>query len=509
MEAFALLGKIYASFNPIKTAKGMVVSDGKVVFLGDEESAIKKAKELGGEIIDRRGKIVLPGFIDSHMHLNSLGISLMTLDLRGTKSISELKGKLSSFRKGGEKVIIGRGWDQELFSEGRWPRASDLDAVISDIPVVLVRVCGHAAVLNSLALEIALEEGMEDYIQRDDKGEPTGVIFEDLVGIVLTRMTEWMDKHEIMMKATMEAARLGVTSVGFMSAKIKDLEILKMMNERNELRTRVFVYLDYKEIDALKQVNGSIDHELLRVNGIKLFADGSLGARTALLSQPYADSPETSGVAVMGENELAYWSNRAKELGLQSAIHAIGDAALDNVIGAFKKSGIRGNLGRVEHASIVMDDQIQKLASLGIGASVQPHFIISDWWLVKRLGMERAKYAYRFKTMMKAGIDIGFSTDSPVEPLDPWITLDAAVNRGEKEGVELFNLTRDERLSIEEALHAYTAGSAKLMRAEGIGRLEPGNFADFVIVSGDPFNEDLASLRVLESYIGGKRVHPI
>lgn len=508
-EPFALMGKIYTSFSPLKVVSGIVVSDGKIVFAGEAEEAKRRVKELGGDILDRRKFVVMPGFIDSHMHLSSLGMSLMTLDLRGAKSIAELKARLKNFvDKDKRKVVLGRGWDQELFTEGRWPRSSDIDEVVSDVPAVLVRVCGHAAVLNSAALDILMHQGVpDDLIQKDEFGKPTGIVFEEAVGKALSLVSEGMDKKEMLKRASSEAARLGVTSVGFMSAKLSELQALKEMREFKDLNTRVLLYMDYNELSDANKSLLKVRTSLITVKGIKLFADGSFGARTALLSEPYADDQNTKGVAVMGENELAEWIKKAYELNLQTAIHAIGDAALDAVLNAFSSTGIRGKNGRVEHASIVRPDQLKKLSTLGIGAAVQPHFVISDWWLVRRLGAERAKFAYPFKTMLASGIKLGFSTDSPVEPLDPWLTVDAAVNRGEREGIELFTLTKHERLSLEDSLHCYTKGSADILNEPELGSLEEGKRADFIVLDKDPFRtEDLRSIKIIETYVEGRSV---
>ncbi len=509
-KTFAVLGRIYSSFMPMRLNDGLVVRDGKVLYLGDADSVMKISRELGAEIINYGKKTIIPGFIDSHMHLNSLGMSLMTLDLRGTKSIDELKLKLRKFIEGRDKkIVIGRGWDQELFSEGRWPNAMDLDEAIKDAPVILVRVCGHAAVMNSAAISLLPEEELKGpYIQKDERGRPTGLVFEDAVGRALSILGEALDKREMLRKGSEQAARLGVTSVGFMSAKRADLFALKDMKELEELKTRVFLYMDHAEISDSIALDLKYGTEMVKLNGIKLFADGSFGARTALLSEPYSDDPSTRGTAVMKEDELAYWMKYAIDRGLQTATHAIGDAALDSVLKAMEISKVKGLAGRIEHASLVRPDQVDKMRTIGVGVSVQPRFVISDWWLVKRLGKERARYAYPFKTLINAGLVVGFSTDAPVEPLDPWLSVNAAVGRGEEERVEIFELTKHERLSLAEALHAYTAGSAELLGANDLGKLEIGKRADFVVVNADPFSgTDLKTIRVLETFIEGTRVY--
>ncbi|MBE9390775.1 amidohydrolase family protein [Fervidicoccus fontis] len=248
-----------------------------------------------------------------------------------------------------------------------------IDEVAGDLPAVLVRVCGHAAVLNSAALELLLESGVQDsLLQKDELGRPTGVVFEDAVGKAFSLISEGIDRKEMLKLASFEAARLGVTSVGFMSAKQSDLEALKEMKDFEELKTRVFLYLDHRELSGASSqpLRGKEGFVEVRGGGVKLFADRSFGARTALLSEPYADDPKTRGVAVMGREEPSSWIGRAAEMGMQTAVHAIGDGALDAVLSAFKMAGVGGDLGRVEHASLVRSDQLAILSSLGIGVAV-------------------------------------------------------------------------------------------------------------------------------------------
>lgn len=247
----------------------------------------------------------------------------------------------------------------------------------------------------------------------------------------------------------------------------------------------------------------------LKIGGIKVLADGSLGARTAWLSSPYSDA-ETSGHPNVTKEWLELVARETHEAGLQMAVHAIGDATMDMVLDVYESLGnVEGAGHRIEHASLMRPDQIERAKRLGVRLALQPHFVMTDWWVIERVGEERAKWVYPFRSIAEAGIPFGLSTDSPVEPLDPWETVYAAVTRGKYEGVPLAELTPNEALSLEETLHAYTAGSAEVLMEEKLGSLEEGKLADFIIVSDDPFEVDekeLREIKVLETYLGGERV---
>lgn len=510
-------GKIYVSFNPRRTVEAILVAFGRVLYAGSGERVESVAEKLGGEIIDLQGKVVLPGFIDSHLHLEELGMYLNTMDLRGVGSIGELKERVEEYAANTDTTwIIGHGWDQELFEEKRWPTRWDIDEVVKDRPVMLSRVCLHAAVLNTRAMEMA---GLLDLdspgIMRNEEGEPTGVVKEEAFELAREKFKETLtleDYERFIKDAVNHAASLGVTAVGTMSVEERTLKALSNLEARGELKVRVFAYFDpgrrsgdmYGSTDilhALKKlgIKRGFGRGKLRINGIKILADGSLGARTAWLSKPYSDA-QTRGYPNISRETLEAIVKGAHEAGLQVAVHAIGDATMDMVLDVYEH--LNGG-HRIEHASILRGDQIRRMAELGVAASVQPHFVITDWWVLERVGEERAEWVYPFKSMLERGITLGFGTDSPIEPLNPWETVYAAVTRG-------YEHTPDEALTLEETLHAYTYGSACVMHAEKeLGTLEEGKFADFIVVDRDPFDveeRELRSIKVLETYVGGRRV---
>jgi predicted amidohydrolase YtcJ len=506
-------GKIILSYKPLRIVGGMFIAEGKVVYAGDPHKSASAARSLGGEVIDLSGKTIIPGFIDSHIHLDGLGAALKSLDLRGTRSIAELRRRLrqyiSTYNPG---IVYGRGWDQELFSDSRWPRKEDIDDITGDIPALLVRVCGHAALLNSAALDIILAdlpESMNRFVQKKNSG-PTGIIFEDLVTNSYEKIVGSKLCGEFILEASRELALKGVTSVGFMSVTPDCLRDLLEIERQGLLRTRVHVYMDIKYIDYLISagIKGGYGSDLVKINGIKLFVDGSLGARTAYLSREYSDEKGCRGELLITPENLAQTISTAFENNLQVAAHAIGDGAIDVVLKAY--SSIDGRTERnlrIEHASVIRPDQIEKISSLGIQVSIQPGFVLSDWWALSRLGTDRSSWIYPFRRMLENGIVMGFSSDAPVESPDPRYTLHAAETRRGDNNKEVWKSTWGERIDRIDALDLYTRGSARLLLNNRIGSLSKGSYADFIIVDNDPLElYDIRKMVFREVYLGGFRV---
>ncbi|MEM4966197.1 MAG: amidohydrolase [Sulfolobales archaeon] len=521
-------GRIYASFNPRITASAMLVVGGRVSYLGDTSRVRSMARDLNGEIIDLEGGIVLPGFIDSHAHLDGIGSNLNTLDLRGVRSVRELKERVREYiLKTSSKWIIGRGWDQELFEEKRWPTRWDLDEVCSERPVILTRVCGHAAVMNTRALiEAGVMDILSEDVLRDEKGEPTGIIREHILSIVKQKIRRDMDLNTLekyLLDAMKHATSQGVTTIGFVSCDPIYLHALLSLRQKIKPLIRVRIYLspgsdpngrDITMLDTIRRLGiyRGFGDEYIRIQGFKIIADGSLGARTAWLSKPYSDDPRSSGYPNIEKDLLRIIAREVDRLGLQLAIHAIGDRTLDMILEIYRELGsVERKRHRIEHASLVRDDQLDILGDLKPVLVIQPRFVLGDWWALERIGVERIKWLYRFKDFIRRGIPIAISTDSPVEPLNPWETVYSAVTRGEYDNISYFEYSRDQRLSLDEALHYYTKGSAYALSDDEIGSLEEGRFADFIVVDRDPFEidpRDLRSIRVIETYLGGERVYP-
>lgn len=516
-------GNVYVSFKPLKKVEAFAVANGRIVFIGGNSDVENIVRISGGTVVDLGGRTVLPGFIDSHVHIDELGIFLSAIDLRGTKSLRELKERLRKALDSVETLwVLGHGWDQELFEEKKWPTRWDIDEVVSHRPALLTRICLHAAVLNTLALKVTGLEALNSLnVERDEKGVPTGVIKEEALEIAWERIRDSISVEEyekLILNAMRFAASHGVTTIGFTGCNVKVLKALINLWSKGLLITRVRVYLNpgksWEVVHLLENIGfkRSFGDEYLKIMGIKILADGSLGARTAWLSEPYTDNPSTSGVPSIPPEDLRKLARRTHDLGLQLSIHGIGDKAIDVILDAYSElKNVDKARHRIEHASVVREDQIDRMSRLGVVVAVQPNFVVSDWWALGRLGKKRIRWLYPFKTMLEKGIAVGFGTDTPVEPINPWQTVYAAVTRGKFENVAHYEDTKNERLDLQEALNSYTYGSAYIMFEEhSLGTLDVGKLADFVVVDRDPFTveeKELKDVRILETYIGGKKVY--
>jgi predicted amidohydrolase YtcJ len=507
VQTLAVVGRVLEGFDedgrPI-WHDGMVVEEGRVAYLGPHP---EERAGSGAKVVEVGEGVVLPGFTDSHAHLASLGLALRTLDLRGVRSIKELKRRVAERVKelGPGEWVVGRGWDQELFEEGRWPTRWDLDEAAPKNPVLLVRVCGHAAVANTLALSLA---GITDFTPDPPGGsiekvggKVTGVLKEAAVQSILSAAQKG-SADELVREAEKAMLSSGVTCVHAMSVTSEELEALRSLARSGKLKLRVRAYLDPEAPEPKPENWGT-----LKVVGLKVIADGSFGARTAALREPYSDDPGNAGVLLADRGALSRLLEKAGKAGLQLAVHAIGDKALEEVLAAAKASGARP---RVEHASLAPPDLLDELAELGLWVSAQPRFVVSDWWIVSRLGRERARWAYPFRSFLERGIGLSFSSDAPVEPCNPFEGVYAAVTRGSLEGLEIAELTAREALTPAEAIRCYTETAPKLL-GERLGRLSVGYPADFAIVDREPLNApagELRSVRVIATYVGGEPVYP-
>ena len=418
---------------------------------------------------------ILPGLVDAHLHLAGIGLSLAGIDLRGARSIGEILDRL---RRGASRwsIVYARGWDQEALAEGRPPSRKDLDKTVPDRPVIAVRVCGHAAVANTAALSIA--RPWEKYPGLVDR--ESGLLLEDAVYYTLQRLLSEADITGLVEQGARHVASHGVVGVSSMSCTLRELEALLKLEERGVLPLRVACYMDPSE--PAPWPRGALATPV----GVKLFADGSLGARTAYLSEPYSDDPGNRGKLLLSSREIRAVARRWAAKGYRVAVHAIGDAALDEAIRGLE--GLPPGSARVEHASIARDRQIRALASQGIYAVVQPHFRVSDWWIDRRLGA-RLPLAYRLRSMSRAGVWLALSTDSPVEPVDPVETMRAARGLCREPACR-----EEESLGFRESLYHYTRAAA---RASGgpvrmLGRLGPGAPAALAWTPGDPRSREWA-----------------
>jgi predicted amidohydrolase YtcJ len=491
----------------------LIGDDGKVVRLvrGDEPrpSADKR--------VDAQGRTLLPGLIDAHGHVMDLGFAALRLDLTGTRSAGELQQRLRDYAAShpDARWILGFGWNQELWTDKRFPTAADLDAVTNDRPVVLERVDGHAIVVNGAAMKAAS-------VTAATKAPAGGEIHDGLFVDAARRLIDpaipkpsaaEMDRG--FHKAQDILLGFGVTAVGSMSTSLDDWNTFRRAGDKGTLRVRLMSYmLGTEPLKEIPRPTPWLYGDRLRMGGVKLFADGALGSRGAWLKQPYSDKPDTRGLQFHSDAELLALADTAASHGFQVATHAIGDAANAQVIGVYeplhrKYPGDRR--WRIEHFQIVDLADIPRVAPAGIIASMQPTHQTSDRLMAeKRLGPDRLGGAYAWQSVLKSGATLAFGTDFPVESPNPFPGLAAAVSRQDMNGQPPGGWIPAQRLTFGEALRAYTRGSAYAGFAEDrIGALEPGKWADFIFVDRDPTIIDVQSLartQVLETWVAGTRV---
>ena len=468
----------------------LIIKDDVILRLGKEER-LRRLFKGKVKIFDAGGRMLIPGLADAHLHLVSYAINKGRLDLRGVSSIEELKELLRRRRLGEKsgKWIVGWGWDQERFTEKRYPTKDDLDDALPDSPVILVRVCGHVAVANTLALKILRLSSRDGLLYEDD-------VYKALNSIPLPSFEEMTNAVK---EAIKEAYSYGLTELHLMSVETWELGIYKRVLNTVPIRLKLFM----REPPTTYS-----EERLIDITGVKVFMDGSFGGRTAALREPYSDDPNNKGKLLMDYKKLLELIKDVNRRGLKVAIHTIGDRALEEALKAIKELS-PGNSGiRLEHASLVPPDLLEELATFKPGISVQPHFIISDSWIVERLG-RRAKWVYSYKSLIESGLLIAGSSDAPVEPLNPWYGVYAAVDRGEKEGLRIWHVTAEQRMGFNDALRLYING--KIMEGTYLSeRIRPGMPADLALlnVSEEPRSvKEIKNIKSVLTIINGEVVY--
>ena len=501
-----------------------------LIFKDDTILGYDLSAQTVDKCIDLGGKTVIPGFNDAHLHLASVGKFMSTCDLSGAKSIQEVIAIGNDYYKNNPtQCLQGRGWNPEQFTSGekRNLTRDDLDQITTEIPIVFTRVCGHLAVGNTAALEMLNINGptpvVEGEVLLDENQLPTGVFTENAVRLLqsLIPAPTNADRTNYLENAMAHAVSLGVTSV--QSCDIMDpsdvpyFKVLKEMHAMGKMLLRYSHQFNYQDPSDFEHhlktefLSDGYDEKWLSKGLLKLFKDGSLGARTALMSKPYADDPSTIGVDALLDNRLKQLIQMADQKGIGVIVHVIGDAALEAVLNAFEPYTSSGNpLGHgLVHCQISRPDQLNRIKAYDLKVYFQPIFIANDHKIVSsRVGSHLLASSYANKTLSALGVTVAFSTDAPVEPMNPFNNLYYAVTRRTDSG-EVF--LKDQCLSLYEALDAYTIESAKAeMKAHIKGRLLPGYLADFAVLDQDIFSipiDALPKTLVLETYVGGKSVY--
>ena len=525
-----IVNAVVRTMDPERPAASAVAITGDRIAAVGAAGEVEKWKTPGTRVIDAGGKLLLPGFNDSHVHFLSGGFQLGSIDLRDAGTPEEFAQRIAEYaaKQPKGRWIQGGDWDHERWPGAPLPQRAWIDAATPDRPVFVNRLDGHMALANSAALKAAgvtrdtpsPDGGL--IVKDPATGEPTGILKDAAMGLVerIIPSPTFEERLAAARAATEHAASLGVTSVQDMSAGT-DTAVYQALEARGELKTRIYAIspLPQWQRVAAVGITAPFGNATIRIGGLKGFADGSLGSTTALFFEPYNDAPSTSGIGsdqmfppgAMLERILG-----ADTAGLQVMIHAIGDKANDTILSyyeeAIRKNGARDRRFRIEHAQHLRAGDIPRFAGLGVIASMQPYHAIDDGrWAEKRIGAKRAETTYAFRDLLNSGARLAFGSDWTVAPLNPLLGVYAAVTRRTTDGKHPNGWVPGQKITVEEAVRAYTMGPAYAEFQEAVkGSITPGKLADLVLVDRDIFEMDpvgIQDARVAMTMLGGRVVY--
>jgi predicted amidohydrolase YtcJ len=504
--------------------QAIAVNDDRIVAIGSNAD-ISPLAGAATTVIDAGGKLVLPGFNDSHAHLLLGGRQLMAVDLRNARSREELAAQVASVARAlpAGRWLIGGNWDNGAWSNPRLPSKEDIDLFTPATPVFVTRSDLHMGLANSAALAAAgITAGTPDpsggaIIRHPVTHEPTGILKDAALELVRRAIpSPSMDESLAAVgKASELAASLGVTSLQDMAVgkEWESWRVFQAFRRQRALTVRLSLHMPLPDWIRTRELPAGQQDAWLKLTGVKAFVDGSLGSSTALFFAPYDDEPANCGLLMQPAAELGEQLAAADLAGLQAAVHAIGDKANSILLNIFDEIAARNDRRdrrfRIEHAQHLCAEDIDRMASLGTIASVQPSHVIDDGrWAERRIGSERAKFAYPFRSLIDAGVRLAFGSDWPVASLNPLEGIQAAVTR-KLDGGQSWH--PEQRILVEEAVCAYTANAAYAEFAESEkGVLSPGMLADFVVLSQDIFAippEEIAAAKVVCTVCGGRVVY--
>lgn len=510
-----------------KTAEAVYVENGRIVDVGSSRDLLLHWGRADVCRVDWQGATVYPGWVDSHVHLAAYGMMRKRLDLSGTESKTEMLRLLREMaaRTPVGEWIVGVNWDENRWREREAPNREELDAVSLHHPIFLTRICYHAHVANTIAFQAAgvglePEDPEEGMYGRNEDGRANGMIYENASRPFFAAIPEptVQQKRSAIREAVVEALSLGLTA-----AHTEDLRevgsVVELMQAYRDMvdagvwfRTHHLIYHPHLDEAVELGFRAGTGDEWTDVGAVKIFADGAIGARTAWLSEAYADAPETAGLPVHSVNELAEWVARARESGFPVAVHAIGDRAVEQVIQTWEQHPLPEKAryrDRLIHAQVLRPDLLARMRGLSFVADIQPRFVASDFpWVRERLGESLLQYAYAWKSLLDAGVRCAGGSDAPIEPLNPLWGIHAAVTRCHPEEPPHPGYAPEQKLSVEEALRLWTVGSAY---AEGKekerGTIQPGKWADFTVLDralSDAEPNEILQTRVIMTVVNGK-----
>lgn len=519
-------GSIYTMDAARPIASAAAIRDGQIVAVGSDDE-IKPLLRTGDEWIDLGGRCVTPGLVDAHVHFQHFSLSLQNVDLDGAPTRDAALARVSAYisEHPGDGWVRGRGWSQDAWPDRAFPTAADLDAIIPHRPVFLSHKSGHAAWVNSAALKLSrIDEATTDppggQIQRDKTGRPTGIFFEDAIDLVaghIPRPTP-TDVARAMRRAQAYCWSVGLT--GLHDFDGRDCFVaLQMLREAGELGLRVVKNVPVYRMEHALGVGlrSGFGDDWLRIGGVKIFADGALGSRTAAMIAAYEGEPENLGIVVTDKEDMLDKARRASAGGLSLTVHAIGDRANHDVLDVYellrKEEMPSPRLRhRIEHVQILHPRDLNRLAALGVIASMQPIHATSDMEMADRYWGERARYSYAWRTIWDSGALVVFGSDAPVERIDPLPGIHAAVTRQRAGGYPGPNgWFPEERLSLAETIQAFTTAAALTSGQEKrLGSITPGKLADLTVFERDFFTtpvDELLEIGVSGTIVDGEFRH--
>ena len=520
--------KIWTVDKSLPTAQAVAVLGDRIVAVGSN-TEVDAWRAPHTHVIDAGGKLLLPGFNDAHVHFVSGGMQLDNIQLNDATTPEELARRIGERARVTAKGewIVGGNWDETKWNPPNMPTKELIDAVTPDTPVFVSRYDGHMGLANSVALRLAgitakTPDPPGGTIVRDAQGNPTGALKDaatDYIDKVIPPLTH-DQRFKIVKRALAHAASVGVTSVQHMVASNEDIAVYSELLQRDELTTRIYVAPSITHVDDLAKlgIGHAFGGPYLRIGALKAFADGSLGSGTAYFYEPFLNQGNNRGLLSDEMQPISLMRDRymkADAVGLQICTHAIGDEGISTILDLYseviKKHGEADRRLRIEHAQHMAAKDFERFAQLHVIASVQPYHAIDDGRFAEsHIGHERASRTYAFRTFLDHGVRLAFGTDWEVAPLDPLLTVYAAVTRATLDGKNPNGWFPEQKLSVAEAIEAYTMGSAYAeFQEKEKGSITPGKLADMVLLSDDIFSivpEKIREVRVLKTFVGGRLV---
>lgn len=516
-------GSIHTMNDAAPHARAVGIVEGRIVAVGTDREV--RAAVGMAESLDLRGRTVVPGLIDAHLHFLELSLALTEVPLTGVRSIAEAVERVAARAREtppGE-WIVGSGWNSNTLGDGRWPARGDLDALVPAHPVALSSQDHHSLWVNGRALAAAgITRDTPDppggRIDRDERGEPAGLLVENARGLVREGIPQPSPERveAALRSGVREANRLGLTGAGSMERPAA-FAALQRLRAAGGLSLRIYesIPADFLDQAIALGLRSGFGDEWLRLGHLKIFSDGALGSRSALMLAPYQGEPENQGIATRPREEIRDLVRRAAAAGIATCIHAIGDAANRLVLDLYEEARRDGLLDglrpRIEHAQVLDPADLGRFAALGVVASMQPIHCTSDMFGVDRWWGERGQGAYAFESLRRSGAALAFGSDAPVDNLSPIAGIHAAVTRQGAAGEPAGGWYPAERLSAADALRAYTVGAAYASGEEELkGTLEVGKLGDLVVLSQDPLavpGPEILHTAVEATIVGGEVVH--